>query len=259
MVNLHTHTYLCGHAVGTPADYAAQSVGKGFAVLGISDHVPFPDDRLPGIRMPYSKLGQYMEEICRARQQHPQMKILAAAECEYFPELYSYYKDELLGNMHMDYLIGSVHFFSSRGSVRGFWEGDKMDREDLLSYAESYAEMLESGLFLFGAHPDTFGAAIGSWDENCRECAERICHAAVKTGMPLEVNTSGWVKQGQHPELPRPYPLKEFWETAAKLGVKAVVNSDAHAPELIDAYLTDGYALAHEAGVEVVYPMGNVK
>lgn len=28
MVNLHTHTCLCGHATGTPADYAAEALGR---------------------------------------------------------------------------------------------------------------------------------------------------------------------------------------------------------------------------------------
>ena len=257
MVNLHTHTHLCGHASGRPADYAAEALGRGITMLGISDHTPFPDDRIPGIRMPYSKLGQYLEEIDSARKLYPQVKILAAAECEYFPELRSYYKGELLGERHMDYLIGSVHFYPYKGQMRGFWGGDKMDRDALMAYAESYVEMLESGLFLFGAHPDTFGAAIDGWDESCRDCAEAICRAAVKAGMPLEINTSGWVKQDQRPEMPRAYPLKEFWEIAAGLGVKAVVNSDAHSPELVDAYLQNGYALARETGVGVVQPVKN--
>lgn len=256
MINLHTHTYLCGHARGTPADYAGEALKRGITTLGISDHTPFPDDRIGSIRMPYAKLGQYLEEIERARELYPQMKILAAAECEYFPELHDYYKDELLGERKMDYLIGSVHFYKHKGETRGFWGGEKMDKEALTAYAGSYVEMIESGLFLFGAHPDTFGAAIAGWDESCLDCAELICRAAAKAGMPLEINTSGWVKHGQHPELPRPYPLKEFWQTAAKLGVKAVINSDAHAPELVDAYLDKGYALAAEAEVEVVYPAG---
>lgn len=140
--------------------------------------------------------------------------------------------------------------------MRGFWDGRKMGREAMLSYAESYVEMLESGLFLFGAHPDTFGAAIGAWDENCQDCAEMICKAAVRQDIPLEINTSGWLKHRQNPELPRPYPLEKFWETAAENGVKAVVNSDAHAPELVDAFLSEGYALAERYGVNLVYPMG---
>lgn len=255
MINLHTHTYLCGHAFGGPADYAGEALKRGVATLGISDHTPFPDDRIAGIRMPYAKLGQYLEEIGKARERYPQLRILAAAECEYFPELHDYYKDELLGERKLDYLIGSVHFYKYKGEMRGFWGGEKMDRGALMAYAESYVEMIESGLFLFGAHPDTFGAAVDGWDENCRDCAQLICKAAVKAGMPLEINTSGWVKQGQHPELPRPYPLEEFWRIAAGLGVKAVVNSDAHAPELVDAYLDKGYELAARAGIEVVCPV----
>lgn len=253
MINLHTHTYLCGHAKGAPGDYAEEALKRGVTTLGISDHTPFPDDRIAGIRMPYAKLGQYLEEIEKARKLYPQLRILAAAECEYFPELHGYYRDELLGERKMDYLIGSVHFYKYKGEMRGFWGGDRMDREALMAYAESYVAMIESGIFLLGAHPDTFGAAIAGWDENCRDCAELICKAAVRAGMPLEINTSGWVKHDQHPELPRPYPLTEFWQVAAGLGVKAVVNSDAHAPELVDAYLKNGYALAEEVGVEVVY------
>lgn len=257
MINLHTHTYLCGHASGAPADYAAMALQRGVTVLGISDHTPFPDDRMAGIRMPYSSRGRYLEEIGKARELYPQLKLLAAAECEYFPELHSYYRDELLGELGMDYLIGSVHFYRHKGRMHGFWGGDRMDRDALMAYAEHYIEMLESGLFLFGAHPDTFGAAVGGWDDGCRECAEAICRTAARRGIPLEINTSGWVKHGQHPELPRPYPLREFWEVAAELGVKAVVNSDAHAPELVDAYLSKGYAMAEETGTEVVYLFGN--
>lgn len=247
---------MCGHATGTPTDYAREAVERGGTVLGISDHVPFPDDRMLGIRMAYKKLDLYMEEIGKARAAFPQLKILTAAECEYFPELHSYYRDVLLGERRMDYLIGSVHFYPYQGKMRGFWGGDKMDRGALMAYAAAYVKMLESGLFLFGVHPDTFGAAIGEWDENCVECARIICRAAVKAGTPLEINTSGWVKHDQHPELPRPYPLEGFWQVAAEEGVKAVVNSDAHAPELVDAYLNEGFALVEKAGVEVVYPMG---
>lgn len=256
MVNLHTHTWLCGHAVGTPTDYAAEAVKRGFTLLGISDHVPFPDNRLS--RMAYDQFDLYLAEIGKARAAFPQLKILTAAECEYFPEFYSYYQDTLLGERKLDYLIGSVHFYPYGGKLRGIPWGDRqMSSEEVRAYTAAYVEMLESGLFLFGAHPDTFGAGLGGgWDETCEECARRICQTTVKMGMPLEINTSGWVKHDQRPDLHQPYPLEPFWAVAAEEGVKAVVNADAHAPELVDAYLDKGYALAEKLGVEVVYPMG---
>lgn len=256
MVNLHTHTHLCRHAQGLPEDYAKAAVEKGISVLGFSDHTPFPDDRMIGIRMYYAQLDQYLEEIREAKELYPQLKILSSAECEYFPELRSYYQDVLLGGKKLDYLIGSVHFYPYQGEMRGFWGGFHMDARALEAYAACYVEMLQSGLFLFGAHPDTFGASIAGWDDACARCAETICGAAAELDMPLEINASGWLKAAQHPELPRPYPLPEFWEIAAKHGVKVVVNSDAHAPAVLDAYLQNGYALAEKCGLTVVYPFG---
>lgn len=256
MVNLHTHTKLCRHAAGLPIDYARQAEKKGISLLGFSDHTPFPDDRMIGIRMYYSQLEGYLQDIRLARESFPDLKILAGLECEYFPELHAWYREELLGERAMDYLIGSVHFYAYRGELRGFWEGFQMDRGALLAYAESYVEMLESGLFSFGAHPDTFGSSTGGWNQDCQDCAERICKAAARLGTPLEINTSGWLKAESQPENPRPYPLPEFWKVAAQCGVKAVVNADAHAPDVLDAYLDNGYRLAQECGVELVWPFG---
>ena len=256
MVNLHTHTALCGHAQGVPADYAAAALQKGVTILGFSDHTPLPDGRWPTVRMKLSELDSYMDGIQQAREAYPQLKILSAAECDYLPGYSGFYREVLLGEKGMDYLIGSVHFYPYRGEMRGFWSGAAMDGEALLSYASCYAGMLQSGLFLFGAHPDVFGAAISGWDDDCAGCARRICEAAALSGTPLEINTSGWVKAAQNPEKPRPYPLEPFWEIAADCGVKAVVNADAHSPGQLDAYLTRGYALAEKYGIEVLFPFG---
>lgn len=252
MVNLHTHTYLCRHAQGAPEEYAAKAVQRGIDILGFSDHIPFPDDRFIGIRMYYSQLDEYLDKIEKARQAYPMVKILSGAECEYYTDIQDYYRKVLLEEKHMDYLIGSVHFYPYRGKARGFWDGFKMDREALLAYAESYIEMLKSGLFLFGAHPDTFGASIDCWDENCAECAEIICCTAAELDIPLEINTSGWLKAARNPEAMQPYPLPEFWAIAAKHNVKVVVNSDAHSPEVLDAYLDKGYRLAESLRLKII-------
>ncbi len=256
MVNLHTHTFRCKHAKGKPVDYAAAAVEKGIHVLGFSDHTPLPDNNWLPIRMDIAELDAYLDEVKEAKEKYPELKILTAAECEYFPQYHDYFANTLLKEKKMDYLIGSVHFYPYHGDMVGFWGGFKMDKEAFESYTATYTAMLKSGLFLFGAHPDTFGASIEKWDENCEKAAAAICRTAAQLQIPLEINTSGWLKGAQHPESPRPYPLPEFWKIAAELGVKAVVNSDAHAPEVLDAYLENGYELADKLGIEVVYPFG---
>jgi histidinol-phosphatase (PHP family) len=254
MFNLHTHTVRCKHAAGIPSDYAAAAVQKGISVLGFSDHTPLPDNRWLPIRMDIAEIDDYISDVQKA--EYPQLKILMGLECEYFPEFHSFYQDILLGEKKMDYLIGSVHFYPYRGEMKGFWGDFKMDREALMNYADSYIQMIESGLFLFGAHPDTFGASIGEWDQNCEECAQRICAAAAAHNMPLEINTSGWLKAAQHPGMELPYPLENFWKVAAAYHIRVVVNSDAHAPEVLDAYMDKGYALAKRNGLEIWYPFG---
>ena len=184
MVNLHTHTSRCKHAVGTPADYAAAAAEKGLAVLGFSDHTPFPDNRWPSIRMDIAELDDYLADVQKARGLYPQLKILTGAECEYFPEYHTFFRNVLLGEKKMDYLIGSVHFYPYRGEMRGFWSGFKMDREALMNYAEAYTAMLKSGLFLFGAHPDTFGASIVQWDAQIGSARQPLLWTCLWRSMP---------------------------------------------------------------------------
>ena len=45
-VNFHTHTYRCKHAVGNEEDYVIEAINQNLTTLGMSDHGPYPDDRL---------------------------------------------------------------------------------------------------------------------------------------------------------------------------------------------------------------------
>ena len=53
--NLHTHTYRCKHAEGDVNDYCREAAKAGLSIVGISDHVPFPDNRWLDVRMHYSE------------------------------------------------------------------------------------------------------------------------------------------------------------------------------------------------------------
>ena len=267
--NLHTHTKRCKHAKGIPMDYAKAAADRGIRVLGMTDHTPLPDDRIIMIRMGIGELDDYIREVHEAQAAYPEIKILLGLECEYFPEFDDFYR-MLREEKKMDYLIGSVHFYRYRGGFQGFWGGFQMDREALECYADAYLEMMKSGHFLFGAHPDTFGATIDRWNDDCEACAEKICEAARELGMPLEINVSGWLKQEQEANklgfataeaaaaaghaCPRPYPLDEFWNVAARYRIPAIVNSDAHDPAVLTKYMEDGYAMAERHGIEVIYP-----
>ncbi|HOV64555.1 MAG TPA: PHP domain-containing protein, partial [Spirochaetia bacterium] len=68
MINLHTHTYRCKHAVGDVPDYLTCAEAAGITTLGFSDHTPYPDGRWKDLRMDYSELDDYARVLSEASQ-----------------------------------------------------------------------------------------------------------------------------------------------------------------------------------------------
>lgn len=251
-VNLHTHTWRCKHASGTVADYAREAVARGVKVLGITDHTPLPDGRWSSVRMDVADLDAYAAEIAAAREQFPQLRILAGMECEYAPEYQSFYQDELLGRLGLDFLIAGCHAFPHEGRWVGPHGQLNSDPVLLPAYARYIVEAMSSGMFLFYAHPDVFGCSYLPWDAHTAACAREICTAAAQLGMPLEINGYGLRK----PPIDTPdgkrclYPLVPFWEIAAECGVRYVATSDAHRPEDVVASIPECHELAARFGLQ---------
>ena len=61
LVNYHSHTYRCKHATGEVVEFVKAASKAGLKIFGVTDHVPFPDDRWLDVRMPYEDLDDYVE------------------------------------------------------------------------------------------------------------------------------------------------------------------------------------------------------
>ncbi|MBN1934818.1 MAG: histidinol-phosphatase [Anaerolineae bacterium] len=251
--NLHTHTRRCKHATGAVVDYARAAIDRGLAILGISDHTPLPDNRWINVRMDFSELRAYNDEIDAARDAHPELVILKGMECEYAAEYVSFYRDTLLGELGFDFLIGGAHYFPYRGAWANVYDGTT-DLSTLQAYASYVIESMACGLFAFIAHPDLFGNAYLRWDANAVACAHDILRAAEAFKMPLEINGYGLRKPViDTPDGPRrQYPWLSFWKLAAGYDVPVIVNSDAHRPEDIVANMREGLAMADACGLSLV-------
>lgn len=249
--NFHTHTKRCHHALGSVVDYAKAASFGGALALGISDHTPLPDHRWPDVRMDLADLPDYVEEIRQAALLFPEIRFYRGLECEYAPEYLSFYREELLGHHQMDYLIGGAHYFPYQGSWRDVYGGIQCKNE-LFAYTDYVIDTLQSGLFLFMAHPDLFANCYLTWDKEAIACSNAILQAASQVNVPLEINGYGFRK----PWLTTPhrplYPLREFWELASHYDVKVVINSDAHAPADVLSNLKDCLNLAGEFSLKVI-------
>ncbi len=249
VVNLHTHSYYCGHGFGEVAEYAEEGLKQGLEVLGMSEHCPVPDNRWESSRMPFAMLGPYTRDCIETKQEYAgRLKVLRGYECDYLPQYKSYF-EELSGEC--DYLFFAVHDLSleTYDEYSIFW--NPITKGDLHTYTKLYIEGIESGLFLFGAHPDVFCHSYRSWDEEAIACAKDIIECAIANDVALEINGNGMrkglVKTSYGTRYA--YPHHEFWKLAAKTSVQVICNSDAHKPSHVHDSLGRCLDFARECGI----------
>lgn len=256
-VNLHTHSDFCDHATGSVADYVAYARRAGLKVLGMTEHAPVPGNPI-SCNMMYEDLPRYVSTV--RSQDSPDLRVLLGCECDFEPVLENYYRDELLGKYGFDYLICSIHlYFDFEQRAMCFASKSRDFSRYLSDYVARYCRALESGIFLFGCHPDLFRASYLPWDENARLASRDIIQCAVENDIPLEINGCGLRKPQVHaPEgLRCPYSTDEFYALARDMGALICLSSDAHQPSLVAGQLTpdgisDTRAMADRLGITPV-------
>ncbi len=226
-VNLHTHTYRCHHATGTDEEYVRAAIQAGYDKLGFADHTPLPytSGFVNGDKMEPDKLEGYLRSVADLRQKYaPQMPIYVGLECEAVERFYPYLREL---RQRVDYMIlgnhGDKEFEDFFGHLRR--------QEQLWHYLETAVSGMETGLFLYLAHPDLMLQMYPEFDETAAQVSRRLCREANRLGVPLEYNLLG-VMKGHKPGC-LGYPCRQFWEIAAEENSRAVIGVDAHNPETL--------------------------
>ena len=223
LVNLHTHTPRCRHAVGAEEEYVQSALRGGLQTLGFSDHTPywFPQGHYTHMRMFPQELTDYAETVrCLQRKYAGKLDIRLGLEVEYYPAFFP----ELLSRLRdtgIEYILLGQHWCGNE--IGEPYNGSPTEDEDLLQrYCDQVIAAMETGLFTYLAHPDLLHF-VGE-NHIYRRHVKRLCQAAKGCNIPLEINLLG-LREGRH------YPNKAFWEVAAQEGCSVVLGSDAHRPE----------------------------
>ena len=237
LVNYHTHTWRCRHAEGADAQYVEQALASGFALLGFSDHTPWPykSDFISGVRMRMDQLQDYLDTVNALRRTFAgRIDIPVGLECEAFPEFYGWLGE--LKARSLDYLILGNHYdLTDDGDplrltdAGGFRFGRSTRPQEVLRYAQRTIAGMNTGLFDFVAHPDLYCRVYPAFDAECAAAARDICAAAEALNLPLEYNLLGlWEHRPDGKRSGLGYPCPGFWEIAAQYRVKAIVGFDVH-------------------------------
>jgi len=242
----HTHTPLCRHATGEPAELAAQAVRIGLSELGFSDHNPMPRDDFDDWRMRLSDLDLYVSKVEQARREYPGLCFKLALEVDYLPGHEDWIRD--LAERHpWDYFIGSVHYVSPSWAIDNPVQLSEWKTRDPLEVWTAYFERLtmaaESKLFDIIGHADLCKKFGFYPTEDCTALFTRFLEAARRSDVAIELNTAGLRK-----DCKEIYPSPAIVKLAALLGVPITFGSDAHAPGELGLNLGEAVQLARNAG-----------
>jgi len=244
--NYHAHTWRCQHASGTEREYVEEAIRAGYRVFGFSDHTPypFPEGYHSPIRMEVNQLEDYVDTILGLKEEYrDDIDIRLGLEVEYFPR----YFDELmhlLEDYPIEYMLLGQHHVPDE--VDGFYSGTPTQDEGILQeYVRLCGEAIDSGRFMYVAHPDLIHYTGDS--QIYRKWMRKLADKAAEADIPLEINLLGM-------EGGRNYPRREFWEIAAAAGAKAILGLDAHqvtsidVPEVVD----EARKIAADVGIELI-------
>lgn len=247
LANYHCHTIRCGHAAGTEREYVEAALSAGMAVLGFSDHAPFPFDPpggYPRIRMAPEELEDYVNTVSALREEYAgRITLYIGLESEYYPRYFPGLRARLR-DLGLDYLILGQHFFGDEVG-EDYCGAATEDPAVLRRYVDQCLAGIETGCFTYFAHPDLcdFRGDAAVYDAEMR----RLCRGARDAGLPLEINLLG-LRTG------RSYPDPRFWALAGEEGCAAILGWDAHSPEglLVPETEREARALAARCGLRLL-------
>ena len=240
----HTHTRLCCHAGGEPLDYARAAAARGIPEIACTDHIYFPNDPHPSIRMTRDEFATYLE-LVRAAQAESPCTVLLGIEADYQRDLVAGHVQAVLDSADFDVVLGSLH-------TGPFWDlapddpaatpefVEQMNR----TYYRRMTELAQTGLFDVCSHFDVVKrAGIHAPTKLLAEIVPPALDAVAAAGMAIEINTSGF-----NHGAGEAYPSRQILAWMNERGIPITFGSDAHNPDQIGQRFGEAIALARSAG-----------
>lgn len=245
--NYHTHTYRCGHADEiSDEEYIKEYIKMGFEKIAFTDHCPEKNenDKRPNIRMEYKQRKEYLNSINMLKEKYSGLiEIETGYEIEYLPGEEENLKE--LKNESDKIILGQHFVYDNNKEIRTVGNRNySLTDEELIKYAEYIEKAMELNLPDIIAHPDMYMLRRnGGFLALEAEVANRICRAAEKYNIPLEINLNNIFAhtyyedkklnnidiEKQKEKLSKVYyPCKEFWRIASQYNVKVLYGLDVH-------------------------------
>ena len=226
--NYHMHTWRCKHAEGTEREYVERAIEGGLKILGFSDHTPylFPRGFDTHTRMEMGQMEDYVTTVLDLKREYRKdIEIHLGLEVEYYPEYFEKLV-RFVEDYPVEYFLLGEHFIDPGPKMifLGYPMPKELEMDWLTRYVDLCIEGLQTGRFLYLAHPDlpNFSGDPALYEQEMR----RLCKAMIRYKIPGELNFLGIWKH-------RNYPCEAFWKIAGEEGVPVVLGTDAHRPDKV--------------------------
>jgi len=242
-VDLHNHTVLCNHAVGTTSQYLQRAIELNIDTYGFSEHAPMKNFE-DGYRLTFDKKDDYENDILSLKQKYKNdIEILLGYEVDFIKG--DYVLDEIK-NAKVDYLIGSVHYLDDWGFDNPeFIDNYKNKDIDKIwqEYFDAVEDMAKSNIFNIVGHFDLIKVFKYLPKKDIKSLALNSLKAIKKSNMVLEINSAGFRKP-----IKEQYPSIPLLELAYELDIPITFSSDAHSVEQIGFKYDEVVSIAKKIG-----------
>lgn len=251
----HLHTPLCGHAAGSPREYALAALNAGLDGLCFTDHMPMPRWYDAPWRMTPGQLDEYIAQIQAVQQEFAgQLEVRLGLEADFHPGT-ERFVERVLAAHSWDYVIGSIHYLGAWGFDNPEF-ADEYEQRDLDGLYRDYYALVEgaarSGLFDSIGHLD-LPKKFGHRDPSGLYALHAL-DVIAEVGLALDFNTAGWRKP-----VAEAYPAPDLTRLAAERGIPFVLGSDAHKPEEVGHRFTDAIKQIHDVNGQIVTFKGRAR
>lgn len=252
LTDYHTHTYRCGHAVGTMTEYVEAAIAKGIAEIGLTDHLWLyflePPKRTREWAIVEEEFDAHYAEMCATREKYRgRINVRVAVEAD-FVAGHEAELERILSRYEFDFVLGSVHFMD--GWMIDAPEYSHLYREQRVAeiYRRYFAYLQRAVRLGFAdviAHfdlPKKFGFLP---EEDLTELVAETLDVIADAGVAMEISTAGLRKP-----VGEIYPAAAIVREMRARSIPIVLSSDAHSPDEVGAAYDRSIALVRSMGYE---------
>ena len=251
--NFHSHTQFCD-GKASMEEMIRAAVDRGISVYGFSPHSPIPIHS--PCNMSFEKVDEYLSEAQRLKNEFEgRCRIFTGMEIDFLGTDWGPSHPYFI-NLPLDFRIGSVHFIPSQEGIPTDIDGSYLSFEKKMedyfhadiryvvdTFFSQSLKMLELGGFDILGHLDKIAMNASLYSPGIEDEPFYKRHiydmidAVRDSGIIVELNTKHFTRFGRF------YPRRDIVRELMKLGVKIIVNSDAHTPDGICRSRNEGFEI----------------